>query len=50
MGQSRVVGMLIGVLLVIAVIWFSMWLGDLPRCGFTPTMRIGGSMVVAGCK
>jgi hypothetical protein len=37
MGQSRVVGMLIGVLLVIAVIWFSMWLGDLPRCAFTPT-------------
>jgi hypothetical protein len=40
---------LLAVLIVFAVIWLSVWLGDRPRRAFAPAMRIGGSMLVAGC-
>jgi hypothetical protein len=41
---------LVVVLLVAVLICFSMWLLDPPRCAFAPQVRIGGSMLVAGCK
>ncbi|MGA2999061.1 hypothetical protein [Bradyrhizobium sp.] len=48
MSQTGLLNVL-GVVLVWAVIWFSMWLDDTPQCPFARTVRIG-SMVVAGCR
>ncbi|MBB4366797.1 hypothetical protein GGD65_007871 [Bradyrhizobium sp. CIR18] len=47
--MSRVMEMLAGALLAVALIWFSMWLAGPPRCAFTPQVRVGG-MLVGGCS
>jgi hypothetical protein len=48
MSQTRLLTVL-GVLLVWAVIWFSMWLGGPARCDDSPSASIANTIHLAGC-